>query len=194
MHYRNTIEQKGTVHTVKEETKSGIVTGKKEMKTGKGKKRKKRLRVLCGKFLFFGVMAFILFHFVFAVRVIHNNDMFPFLTDGELVVVYRFGKLGVNQAVLYEYDGQERFGRIVAQEGDRVQISESDFLINENTVYTANPYPTKVSDGKPVALTVPAGSYFLLNDYRERETDSRQFGCVSNIIGPIIFSMKYREF
>lgn len=163
-------------------------------KLTKEERRKKRIKSLLIKLSVFVIVLFVLLHYVVAVRIVHNNDMFPFFTDGQLVISYRLGKIGVNQAVLYEYDGQEKFGRIVAQEGDQVTITSKEYLINGNASYTANPYPTTVQEGKEISLTVPKDSYFILNDYRERETDSRTFGCVSHIIGPIIFSLKYREF
>ena len=165
-----------------------------EKKTLK-KKIKKKAKNLVIKFSVIGILLFVLLNYVIAIRIVHDNNMFPFITDGELIIVYRFGKVGIEKPVLYRINGKEKLGRITAQSGDRVEITEKEYRINDTVSYSANPYPTKPPEGQGnISLTVPEGSYFLLNDYRERETDSRMFGCVSDIIGPVVFSLKYRGF
>lgn len=157
------------------------------------KKRKRLIKTLIIRFVSLAIFLVIMFHFVVAVRVLHDNDMYPLLADGQAIVVFKLGKIFVNEPVLYETsDGIEKIGRIVAQGGDEVNITEEGLYVNGNILYTSLPYETKPPTKKEIKVKVPEGSYYILNDYRERMTDSRTYGCISDVKGVVIFSMKYR--
>ena len=158
----------------------------------KKKRRKRLIKTLLIRFIALGVFLFIMLSFVGTIRIIHDNDMYPSISDGQAVVVYRLGKIYVNEAVLYKANGKEKTGRIIAQGGDKVEIKKEGLFVNGNVLYNSLPYETKPPTSSPLQVTVPEGQYFILNDYRERMTDSRTFGCVSDVIGTIVFTVKYR--
>ena len=166
----------------------------------KSKKKKKSFRQALIRFIVkLGLIAlgvFVVLQFIVAIRVTHTNDMYPFLNDGEFLLFSRVSNPVSGQIVLYRTeDGKEHIGRVMALEGDIVEIGEATGLIvNDNFVSVTVPYKTAPGDMLTYPLKVDEDSYFILNDYRERETDSRTYGCISrdDIVGVLIFTMQYR--
>lgn len=154
-------------------------------------------------FLFFiriGITAVILlliFTLLITVRIWHQNDMYPSVRDGQLVLFFRPGALLAESVVLYRTDdGAEHMGRIMAMEGDEVEIMEdAGISVNGNVTYQTVPYRTPPGTIS-YPYKVPEDSFFLLNDYREEETDSRTYGAIpkKNIIGVLIFAVQVRGF
>ena len=160
----------------------------------------KRHRQLFSFLIKIGITALIvvlLFLFLVTVRIWHQNDMYPSVRDGELVLFLRPGKLTSETVVLYKTDdGAEHMGRIAAMSGEVVEIMEdSGVRVNGNITYQTVPYHTP-----PGSLTYPytveENSYFLLGDYREQETDSRTYGSIrkDQIIGVLVFALQIRGF
>jgi signal peptidase I len=80
--------------------------------------------------------------------------------------------------------------RVVGLPGEAIEIREKRVLINGMVLEEA--YVQYLSDQTPVgldmkAITIPAGSYFLLGDNRDNSNDSRYFGPVSRdlILGKV---------
>lgn len=139
----------------------------------------------------------ILFLFVVTIRIWHQNDMYPAVRDGELVLFLRPGRINAESVVLYRTeDGAEHMGRIAAMEGEEVEIMEdSGVRVNGNIAYQTVPYHTPPGT-VDYPYIVPEDSYFILGDYREQETDSRTYGAIrkDQIIGTLIFAMQIRGF
>ena len=103
-----------------------------------------------------------------------------------------------NDAVVYVSGKKRMLGRIVACEGDSVEIDENGFFrVNgmppyENVFYDTKPY----ADGIAYPFIVPEGEYFIMNDMRENTSDSRMTGSVSGkeIIGSVVFLIRHRGF
>lgn len=160
-------------------------------------KRHKQLFSFLIKIGITAVVLVLLFLFLFTVRIWHQNDMYPSVRDGELVLFLRPGKLTSETVVLYKTDdGAEHMGRVAAMSGEVVEIMEdSGVRVNGNITYQTVPYHTpKGTITYP--YTVADDSYFLLGDYREQETDSRTYGSIrrDQIIGVLIFAMQFRGF
>ena len=190
-------EEKKNKETLKNEEKDNKKTSKNKKSDKKSKnknKRKKRLKSLILKIIFAAIFLIFSHRFIGTIRVTHNNDMFPSISDGQFVVIYRLGDYGINSVVFYEQNGKEYFGRVVAMGGDHVSITENGLKINDSIMYNKLPFQTLPPEGKTIDEVVPEGSYYILNDYRERMTDSRTFGCISEIKGVVVFTMKYRDF
>ena len=117
------------------------------------------------------------------------------IKDGDLCLVYRLGKLEEGAAVAYERNGEICFGRIAAKAGDTVDIRGDVLTVNGMNVLEEVVYPT-TAEGSTIEYpyTVPADSYFILNDYRAEVTDSRAGGAIKkdSIKGRIIFIMRRR--
>ena len=134
----------------------------------------------------------ILFGVVFGLTPMANADMQPAVCAGDLMLYYRLDKnLNSDDVVVFQKEGIQYTGRIVAVPGDVVEITdESELMVNKNTVmednifYTTPAYDSEVE--YPLALK--EYQYFILCDNREGAKDSRSFGVVdtSEIKGKVI--------
>ena len=128
------------------------------------------------------VMAVILlaaFTQVFFITAANGTDMYPAILDGDIVLGYRLDTNYVkNDVVVCEVEGKEVIGRIIAREGDSVNITKEGTLYVNGTEQTGEiAFPT--NPGKQTyPYTVPEGCVYLLGDYRTNTTDSRDFGPV----------------
>ena len=149
------------------------------------KKRKRQIREIKTFFLRLVamiIMLYVLFGVVFGVRPMSNDDMKPRISAGDLLLYYRLeNRYVANDVVVFEKDGATYVGRIVAQGGDTVEITDNASLVVngssvvENDIYYSTPkYDTDVS----YPLTLASDEYFLLCDYRTGAKDSRAFGPV----------------
>lgn len=123
----------------------------------------------------------VLFTFVYGAYSCRDNYMNPAITDGDFVIYYRLDKnYVVGDAVALKYEGKMITLRVVAEEGDRVDISEDGLLVNgalqqEQDIYQDT---ERFEEGIDFPITIQEGEVFLLGDAREDATDSR-------IIGPV---------
>jgi signal peptidase I len=138
-----------------------------------------------------------IFTFVFGIRQISGETMYPRLRDGDLILYYRLEKdYQIGDVVTFEMNGTTFLGRIVAQGGDVVEInSDGQLLVNGNVQQEEIFYPTEPQDGDVTyPCTVEKDSYFILCDYRTMGFDSRTYGTVprSTLDGKIITILRRR--
>ena len=131
------------------------------------------------------VLVWILFGFLFGITPMKNDDMMPRISAGDLLLYYRLEENWHAQDVMvFEKDGRQYTGRIVAQGGDSVEITDdARLVINGSTVLESNIYySTPKYEGRVTyPLTLQDGQFFVLCDYREGAKDSRYFGAVDQI-------------
>lgn len=132
--------------------------------------------------------------FVFDIHPLHGNYMYPALRDGDLCISYKLGNINLNDAVVYERDGEVLFGRIIGMPGDEIHIDNENFTINGMLPSESIYYETH-SD-KDIETVVRDGEYFILNDFRSDTNDSRENGCVSadELKGKVSFVFRRRGF
>lgn len=122
--------------------------------------------------------------------------MFPAMKDGDLIIAYRLQQdYAKNDVVVYEVDGEQRVGRVVAREGDMVEINKNGQLIVNTTNQAGDIlYPTYPREAESYSEQVPRGEVFILGDYRTNSYDSRDHGTVSvnNVMGKIITILRRR--
>ena len=149
------------------------------------KKRKRQIREIKSFFLRLAamiLMLYVLFGVVFGIKAMPNDDMKPRISAGDLMLYYRLeNRYVANDVVVFEKDGRTYVGRIVAQAGDTVEITDSASLVVNNStmiesdIYYSTPrYDTDVT----YPLTLADDEAFLLCDYRTGAKDSRTFGPV----------------
>lgn len=149
------------------------------------REKRYRLAIKQGYLEFFrniAVMALlilIVFSRIFLITVANGTDMYPAILDGDIVLGYRLDKEYLkNDVVVCEVDGEKRISRVVAREGDRVDITEDGTLFVNGTEQTGEiAFPTEPGKQK-YPYTVPEGCVYLLGDYRTNTTDSRDYGPV----------------
>ena len=124
----------------------------------------------------------ILFGVVFGLTPMANADMQPAVCAGDLMLYYRLDKnLKSDDVVVFQKEGIQYTGRIVAVPGDVVEITdESDLMVNKSTVMEDNIFYTTPAYDSEVEypLTLKEDQYFILCDSREGAKDSRSFGAV----------------
>ena len=121
-----------------------------------------------------------------------NDDMSPRLSAGDLMLYYRLEHTWhLQDVIVFQKDGVEYTGRIVARGGDTVEITEEASLkINNSVVIESDIYyqTPRYDDRVTYPLQLKQNQVFVLCDYREGAKDSRYFGAVnlSEIKGKVI--------
>ncbi|MCL2165113.1 MAG: signal peptidase I [Oscillospiraceae bacterium] len=141
----------------------------------------KSLLLLLAKIASIAIAFVLLFTFVFGIIQYHDPSMVPAIKDGDLVIFYRNNNsYQVQDTVVVVFEEQQQVRRVVANEGDIVDITEEGLMVNgacvqEREIYQiTEPY----QDGVRFPLTVPDGCVFLLGDSRISAADSRIYGPV----------------
>lgn len=125
----------------------------------------------------------LLFGLVFGIAPVADDSMKPVLSPGDLVLYYRLENSLISQdVVVFEQDRRQYIGRVVAREGDTVEITEdSQLRINGSTVAETNIYfsTPRYDTGVEYPLTLGQDEYFILCDHRTSGKDSRYFGAIT---------------
>jgi signal peptidase I len=153
------------------------------------------------KLSLFCLALWILFAFIFGIRRVTGESMFPRVRDGDLILFYRLEQTySIDDVVAYKAGGYRYVGRIVAQGGDVVDLTDEGQLVvngnvqeEEDIYYITEP---RSNDGISFPYTVEEGSYFVLDDYRTAgaESDSRRYGAISkkNLEGKVMALLRRR--
>ena len=143
------------------------------------------------------VIGAIVLTFVGGLFVSHDNNMFPAIGDGDLAITYRLGGYYRNDIVVYEEGGKNHFGRVIAVAGDVVEISEEGGLkVNGLVPYETIYFDTRPNESSNITYpyTVKEGEVFILNDFRDNDSDSRLFGSLSQLKGKVVLLIRRRGF
>lgn len=123
----------------------------------------------------------LIFTFMYGIARVTDVSMKPSIIDGDLVMYYRLDKNFISGDVaIFQNDGKDTAGRVVAVAGDQVDITEDGLLINgalqvsEDIYYDTTQFKDKVN----FPLTVGENQVFVLGDNRPQAADSRIFGCI----------------
>lgn len=144
-------------------------------------------------------LAVLLFTFMFGIYRNTSPFMDPSILDGDLVIFYRLDKdYALNDLLVLDYEGKTESYRIVAFEGDEVDIRDGGLYVNgalqsEPRIFRAT---DQYADGVRFPLTVGKNEVFILGDNRTNSTDSRIFGPVnvSDSKGQVMAVIRRRGF
>jgi signal peptidase I len=138
------------------------------------------LRLLVKAALICGIAALV-FTFVYGLHRNADPDMAQAVKDGDLVMFYRIDKsYSAGDLVVLDHEGERQVRRVVAIEGDSVDITEDGFVVNgalqqELAIYEKT---VRYEEGIDFPVTVGEGAVFVLGDSRQDATDSRIYGAV----------------
>lgn len=138
----------------------------------------------------------VVFSFVLCVFRVSGNEMYPKMQDGDLVLAWRLaGGYTKDDVVVYTVDGEQQVGRVVAKEGDIIDISDDGTVSVDGTTESDTLYVTEKGDAVEYPYAVPKGYVFILGDYRTQAEDSRDFGAVSvqDVQGTVIGLLRRRN-
>ena len=190
------------------ETPAAPAKDEKKEKKKKSKKPKKQLtekqktiraiRRLITKLVLLAVTATVLLTVVGGVAVSHDNNMFPAVCDGDLVITYKLGGYYNGDIVVYEVDGVKRIGRVVGIPGDKIDIKDQEgyYTINGTMPYETIYFATRKAVGSTIKFpyTVKEGEVFIFNDMRDDTYDSRMLGGITEIHGKVVLLIRRRGF
>ena len=159
-------------------------------------KKERKNRQIWGfiqRFLITCIALVLLNKFVVTATIYYDNNMFPSMKDGDLVVIEKFDKeVQLSDVVIYN----GRLYRVIAKAGQEVDISKEGIL-TVNGMQPAESTNSLTNKGeKEYPIKVPEGEIFVLNDYKEDESDSREFGTIKegDIEGKVFFITRRRGF
>ena len=140
---------------------------------------------------------FLIFTFLYGIVSINDVSMKPAIKDGDLVMYYRLDKRFVSGDVaVFEDNGRNTTGRVVAVAGDTVDITKDGLKINGADQVSQDIYfdTTQFKDGVDFPITVGEGQVFILGDNRPQASDSRTFGCIdlNDVKGKVIAVIRTR--
>ncbi|MBR2674176.1 MAG: signal peptidase I [Mogibacterium sp.] len=155
------------------------------------------LRRLIQKILIVAAVVVTLLTFVGGVHIWHDNNMFPNVKDGDLVITFKLGGCYNGDIVLYKIDGETRMGRVVGIPGDTIDIGDDGtYTINGTVPYETIYFATKPAAGSTVRYpyTVREGEVFIFNDMRDMTYDSRVYGGIAETKGKVVLIIRRRGF
>ena len=165
------------------------------------KKKKKRLHPLIKlliKMAVLGVIIFLVLTYVLGFHRMTGNNMFPFVKDGDLCIVYKLDEYTTGDVVAYKTkSGKTKIGRIVAVEGQEVDFpKDGGYTVDGYQPAEEITYQTFGADGVKYPTEVEKDEFFIMNDFRSDTDDSRQAGSIneSDICGKLLFLIRRRGF
>lgn len=156
------------------------------------------LALLC-KIAALALLLFLTHTFVMGVHIHEGNRMYPFVMDGDLLILYRLEDYRTGDVVAYRHPetGKTEISRIVAIGENLIQVTEyGELLINGVSPAERVFYPTAPLEGGNVEYpyNMRRGGYFVLDDYRTEGDDSRRFGQLlqEDLLGKVVYVFRRR--
>lgn len=122
---------------------------------------------------------------------INGNSMSPTYNDGNIVFALNTKKFKANEIIAFYYENKILVRRIVATEGEWVNIKDGIIYVDGNKVFSDD--RTFGYGDIEYPYQVPSGQLFVLSDNVKDSQDSRysQIGCVKkdDIVGKVIFKL-----
>ena len=159
------------------------------------RKLKKQILISIIKIISIIIIIFLLVFYIFGFYIVKSNNMNPSIKSGTLLIYYRLNKKYEKLDIIIS---NNNIYRVVGTYKDKIDIQNNIVLVNgikeEGDVYFSTykvdtslvEYPIKINKNE----------YFVLNDYRKDNNDSRSFGVINNnsIKGKVIGSIQIRGF
>jgi signal peptidase I len=144
------------------------------------------------------IIAVLVFTFVYGLHRVTDADMNPAVKDGDLVIFYRLDRdYTANDLLLLSFRGRRRVARVIATEGDTVDITENGLMINGAFQQELNIYEEtrRYGEGTELPVTLGESQVFVLGDSRKSATDSRIYGAVNtkDTLGTVIAVIRRRN-
>jgi len=145
--------------------------------------------------IFAALLSLLIITFVVQAFFIPSGSMEPTLQIGDRILVskftYRIGGIRRADVIVFHYPlnpGKDFVKRVVALDGETVELRDGVVLINDTPIHEL--YPTALAGGDRCTSNygpqrVPSGQLFVLGDNRCNSEDSRFFGFVpdENVVG-----------
>lgn len=153
---------------------------------------------LLGKIGFIFLTFVLIFTFIYGGFRNDEYGMTPAVNQGDLVVYYRLDKNYYAQdTVALKENGVYQVRRVIAREGDTVDITEDGLCINGSVQIESKIYSNteQFKGGIEFPVTLKEGEIFVLGDNREKSRDSRLYGPVKveDTLGKVMMLVRSRD-
>lgn len=165
----------------------------------KKKKKKSGLPGLLIKIAIIAATGWVLYTYVIAFYRMDGNNMFPAVRDGDLCFILKTEAPRRDDIILWTDEANGiHLARVVAVGGQSVVVGDDGLTVDSYAPAESIFYETKPAEGSTVRypLKINENSYFVLNDFRQEDTDSRVYGEIKeeNIVGKVFFLFRRRGF
>ena len=148
---------------------------------------------LIKKIVFIVISMFLIHTYIGSMFIYYNNNMFPSIRDGDLCFIEKYDKhTHIDDVVLYN----DTMYRVIARENQEVNITDKGILTvdGQQVLSVTNSLLQRGDITYPIKLK--QGELFVLNDYREEISDSREFNTIQekDITGKLFFLIRRRGF
>ena len=137
--------------------------------------------------------------FVMGIHIQHGIRMYPFIMDGDVVVIWKPGKCREGDVVAYRNPdtGETSLSRVAAVGEHTVSVTENGVLMVDGLVPAEQVfYPTAPLKDSKVKwpYEMRQREIFVLDDFRTEGNDSRAFGGLheSDLLGKVIYVFRRR--
>ena len=150
----------------------------------KGKFRQ-ALKGTFGTFVVVAALAVIIaFIFLPVTKITNGHNMEPGLQPGDVVILLKTREVKTGEVCAFYFNNKLLLRRIIAREGDTVEIDEKGFVKVNGEFLEEEDYISEHALGQcdiEFPYRVPTGQIFVLGDNRDYALDSRatNFGCIA---------------
>ena len=147
----------------------------------------------------FALLLGVFFTFIMGIHIQHGNRMYPFIMDGDVVVIWKPGKCREGDVVAYRNPdtGETALSRVIAMGENRIEVTGSGVLTVNGLVPAEQVfYPTAPLSESRITWPYEMGprGIFVLDDLRTEGKDSRLFGELheSDLLGRVVYIFRRR--
>ena len=154
--------------------------------------------LLLGKISLIMSAVALVFVFFLGVTQVSDSSMAPTVREGDIIFFNRITpNMNIGTNIIIREDGQTQVRRVIATEGDEVDITSEGLTINGRVQVEMEIFheTTQFVEGVAFPLIVPAGEIFVLGDNRRGARDSRIYGTIPSeyVLGNVISVIRRRN-
>lgn len=128
------------------------------------------------------ILCFTILSFTFSIKRVNGNSMYPSIKDNQVVLINNsVSKLDRGDIIVFYYDGMMLVKRIIAINGDIVEVANGKLCVNGEELFETN---ENISE----KIYIKENKYFAVGDNYDESYDSRDFGTVdlADIVGVVV--------
>jgi len=151
------------------------------------KRKRKSVKYIFLNIFGAAIISLSLFVYLFSPYKVIGNSMSPVIKSGDKVLITNSlltGKIDRFDIVVVqppESGGEKLIKRVVGLPGEFIEIRSGDVLVNNSLLlepFLENKGDVIFRSINMKVIQIPQDFYFILGDYREKSTDSRNFGAL----------------